>query len=413
MRRIERSTVLPALILGIALLGLSLPAAAAEPPTLRIFLRDGTTLVSYGEFARVNGRVVFSLPLGQVNGHPRLQLVTIDAGQVDWSRTDRYLDAVRRAQYIAARGESDFAVMTGEVAHVLNEIALTPESAKRLELAEDALKRLNSWPAEHYGYRADEVREIATLVEEAVSELRAAAGESRFDLNLVANVEPAPTDVLRPPPTDAEVIAQALSLAEVADVPSERIDLLRSTLDYIDRSTGSVPAASLTAAREFAVRRLADEMRAEQAYSTLAHDLTARAALQAKKADVRGLERLIQTVPARDASLGHKRPDQIRSLIAALQEQLDAARRLRLARDQWRMRGAAYRAYSRLVRVPIADLDAMRAGLEDIKRLAGPDAPRLTAMEESSARASRLLHGVIPPAELAAVHSLLQSASDM
>ena len=157
---------------------------------MRIFLRDGTTLASYGEYARVNGRVVFSLPLGQVDGQPRLQLVTIDAGEVDWARTDRYRDAVRRAQYIATRAEGDFAVMTGEVAHVLNEIALTPESGRRLALAEDALQRLNVWPGQHYGYRAEEVREIVSLVEEAVSELRAAAGDDHFDLNLVANVEP-------------------------------------------------------------------------------------------------------------------------------------------------------------------------------------------------------------------------------
>jgi len=413
MLRFERSTTLAALVLGVALLGLSTASAAAEPPTLRIFLRDVTTLASYGEYARVNGRVVFSLPLGQVNGRPRLQLVTIDAGQVDWSRTDRYRDAVRRAQYIATRGESDFALMTGEVAHVLNDIALTPESGRRLALAEEALKRLNSWSAEHYGYRADEVREIASLVEEAVSELRAAAGESRFDLNLVANVEPPVSEPLRAAPTEAEIIAQALSLAEVADIPSERIDLLRNTLDYIDRSAGATPAASLAAAREFAARRLADELRAEQAYSTLVRDLTTRAALQAQRADVRGLERLIQSVPGRDASLGRKRPDQVQSLIATLQDQLDAARRLRLARDQWRLRGAAYRAYTRLVRMPLADLEAMRSGLEDIKRLAGPDAPRLSAMEDMASRASRLLHGVIPPAELAAVHSLLQSACDM
>ena len=63
--------------------------------------------------------------------------------------------------------------------------------------------------------------------------------------------------------------------------------------------------------------------------------------------------------------------------------------------------------------MPLADLEAMRSGLEDIKRLAGPDTPRLTVMEDLSSRASRMLHGVIPPAELAAVHSLLQSACDM
>ena len=63
---------------------------------MRIFLRDGTTLASYGEYARVNGRVVFSLPLGQVNGQPRLQLVT--STPVRWTGPDRSVSRSRASR---------------------------------------------------------------------------------------------------------------------------------------------------------------------------------------------------------------------------------------------------------------------------------------------------------------------------
>src|SRR4029453_7269971 len=43
------------------LLTLASPAAAADAVLYRIFLRDGSTLVSYGEFARVGDQVVFSI----------------------------------------------------------------------------------------------------------------------------------------------------------------------------------------------------------------------------------------------------------------------------------------------------------------------------------------------------------------
>ena len=55
----------------------------------RVFLKDGRSLVSYGELARVGDRVVFSMPT-DVGANPALRLVDIPADQVDWDRTDRY-----------------------------------------------------------------------------------------------------------------------------------------------------------------------------------------------------------------------------------------------------------------------------------------------------------------------------------
>ena len=45
-------------------------------------------------------------------------------------------------------------------------------------MAVDARRRLASWPKDHYGYRADDVREMLGLLDEAISGLRVAAGET-------------------------------------------------------------------------------------------------------------------------------------------------------------------------------------------------------------------------------------------
>src|SRR6266511_1588686 len=77
------------------------PGIGIQAPALfRIFLKDGTALASFGEFARVGERVIFSLPLGT----GRDQLASVASSEVDWARTDRYSDAVRATHYAATRG---------------------------------------------------------------------------------------------------------------------------------------------------------------------------------------------------------------------------------------------------------------------------------------------------------------------
>ena len=63
---------------------------AGDLPEFRLFLHDGTTLVSYGEPTRVGDRVVFSLPTSSRDGDPRLQLVNIAASHIDWEQTAKY-----------------------------------------------------------------------------------------------------------------------------------------------------------------------------------------------------------------------------------------------------------------------------------------------------------------------------------
>jgi hypothetical protein len=409
--------LVPTVRAALILLAITLPAVAAhadETPLLRVFLVDGTTLTSFGEYARVGDRIVFSMPLGgRDDGMPPLQLVSLPGRNVDWTRTDAYRDAARSARYAAGQGENDFALMTGDVARVLNEIALAKDPAHQLRLAEQARAQLTDWPTKHYGYRAKDVREIASLLDETIAQLRAAAGANQVDLSFVANIEPPAPVLLLPPPTRTEVIAQALSVAEITDVPADRIAMLQKTLASIDASPGAGSDAALQRARGFAQQRLERELDVDRRYAGLVRNLTGQAAASAARADVRDVERVIGRVARFDEQLGRQRPDAVRSLIAVLHAQLDSARRLRLARDRWRLRLAGYRSYSRLVKSPLAQLDLMRPGLQDIRTLAGPEAVALGRLTARATQAARELRGVIPPPDLAPVHALLQSACQM
>src|SRR5262245_30276120 len=70
-------------------------AAAPDDILFRVFLTDGRAVASYGEVARVDDRVIFSMPTSSSPLNPELQLVTIAADQIDWARTTSYAEAVR------------------------------------------------------------------------------------------------------------------------------------------------------------------------------------------------------------------------------------------------------------------------------------------------------------------------------
>jgi len=131
------------------------PAFAESVTLLRVFLNDGTAIVSYGEYARVGDRVVFSMPVGDVNsgpaGDPRLHVVNLPVSAVNWVATEKYAASARYSHYMATSAESDYAVLAGDVAAVLNRIVLTKEPKARLDMAVDARKRLATWPRDHYG----------------------------------------------------------------------------------------------------------------------------------------------------------------------------------------------------------------------------------------------------------------------
>ena len=186
------------------LMTVSVAYASADATFFRLFLTDGSTLASFGEFTRVGDRVIFSMPVGGTPDEPRLHMVTLPADHVDWTRTDRYTESARYQRYADTRGEEDFERLSSDIARVLNEVAVATDRRHALEIAEGARKALTEWPRAHYGYRQKDVREIVALLDEAISDLRVAAGISTFDLPLVAMPADLPPQPLPGMPSMAE-----------------------------------------------------------------------------------------------------------------------------------------------------------------------------------------------------------------
>jgi hypothetical protein len=130
----------------------------------------------------------------------------------------------------------------------------------------------------------------------------------------------------------------------------------------------------------------------------------------ARAADVGGVERVIRRALSEDDRLGQRRPQEMAALLATLDVKLDAARRLRLARDNWAMRAEAVHAYRAAAARPLSLLRFSRESLDQIKRLAGPSHTRLQRLTTRMEEASRIIASLTVPAEGAAVHAVLKSA---
>lgn len=389
-------------------------AERAEPMLYRIFLTDGATLVSYGDYARVGDRVVFSMALGLDAADPRAQLVSIPSASVDWDSTERYAESLRYVHYAATRGEAEFTLLTAEVARALNEMALTSDLARRAEVAQYARQKLVEWTRANYGYRAEEVREIVVLLDEAISGFQAANPNGSFDLSFVATTERPPRVPLMPKPSLQEAIAQALTASRLTPVPAERLTLLQAVIFELDSAGGRVPPGALPgwarSAHALAKRELEVELAVERAYGDFARVMFTRASAAASRADVKAVRRVVAELLKRDEELGRKRPDHVAALLTAVDRQLDAARRLKLARDRWTLRVHAYRLYRRGLDEPLEQFDLSREALDDIRLLAGPDPTTLEDLEARLRAITRVLAQALPPSELQSVHGLFSRA---
>jgi hypothetical protein len=389
--------------------GSSRASSSDDKALYRIFLQDGTALVSYGEYARVAGRVVFSVPVA-LEPTPQLQLVSVADTIVDWTRTEEYAEAVRARRYAEARGEDDFAALSSHVAAALNEVAHTKDPARRLALALEARGNLAEWPKRNYGYRASDVTQLLWLFDDVISQLRSAAGQTRFDLNLyAATTPPSYSDVL-PAPDRRATLDNALTAARFAE-PGERVSLLRA----ITGALGPAAAAGSweAAVRDRAAADLADELRNDRLYVNLAERMTALADRHARRADVRSIQWVIGHVLAEDARLGQRRPQETTALLAALDLRLDDARRLRLARDAWALRRPALQRYRRALEPAVAQFHRVKGWLEDIRALAGPAPALLATLQSRMALVARTLERVKPPVEAEGAHALLATVATM
>jgi hypothetical protein len=376
-----------------------------------VFLKDGSTLVSYGELARLDDRVVFSMPTSASAAAPQLQLITIPSDRVDWERTLNYAESVRGKRYLATRAETDYTLLTSEIAQALNDVGQAGDAAARLKIVEKARRTLAEWPATHYNYRRDEIQQTLATLDEAIAELRAAAGSSTFDLTLVApGSAPPPIEPILPAPGVRETIEQTLKAAEMTPSPAERMSLLTVASNALDSDAAQLAPEWVASTRVEVDARLAREVAIERTYQSFSSRILRLATTRAQAADVRGVQRVLARIPTDDAALGSKRPDMVASLISSVEDQLDVARRLRLERDRWALRAPELRAYRASIAGSLARLSKLAPLLEDIKSLAGSGPDAIGAIIKTAAQVQKVIAAITPPTELVEVHALLTSA---
>jgi hypothetical protein len=412
-RRVPRLRT--SVVLALALCAVPAGAAASQPqglpaPSFRIFLTDGTPLISVGEFARANGRVVFTIPLGWPSNPDAIQTVSLPESAIDWERTERYTDTVRHQSYASARGEEDYAALTGAVARALGDIAFAADPSSKLAIAADVRRQLLEWPAAHSAYRSADVRELTARVEEAISEIRAGSGERTFDLSLVAMIEP-PSEPLLPEPDLKDVIDYASAVAQMTDRRRDRLTLQESILTVLDRRKRQVPKDWYSATRQVLVWSIDRERKLDRDYAGLSSRTLREARKLEEDADVAALERLAADARKEDGRLGYQRPDTMQTLLASLAASTENAKGMREAIERYKHRTSAYRAYQRNISASLGKFDDVAGDIGAVKALTVLKDRRLSKAEKRVSAIEVSLLPVTPPAELGAAHDLLLSSA--
>jgi hypothetical protein len=405
---------LAGLIFGVCLSGTVWTSSGDDATLLRIFLHDGTSLVSYGEPSRVGDRVIFSLPTSTSVEDPQLHLVNIPAGGVDWERTNRYADSARAERYVATHAESQYVMLTADIGQVLNDVAQTADPLRRLAIVERARGMLADWPARHFNYRQADIHQMLAILDETIADLRIAAGMDRFDLSFVATAEPGPArEPLLPRPTAKEAIEQLIRAGGMSATSAERQSLYMSVLVALERDAAALPEAFVSTTGVDVRAAIAGELAIDRSYQLLTTRVLRRADQSARSADVRGLQRLLTYIDDQDAALGARRPDAVASLVATVDARLEEARRLQLERDRWALRLPEIRRFRTALAPPLTRLQALQAAIEDIRQLAGSRPSELAAVQQTVTQVLEVIRLLQPPDELRAAHTLLVSAAQL
>lgn len=382
-------------------------SAGSDVTLFRLYMLDGSVLTSYGEFARVDDSVVFSMPVGGKPDQPRIQVTSVKAALVDWQRTEKYSASARYQRYAETRGEEDFRILSNEVAVALNDIALSSNRQQALMLAEQVRKTVADWPRTHYGYRQNDVREILSVLDQAISSLRVAAGATSFELALVAMADSPELEPLATMPNTRQQLDEIFYVAKQTK-GAERVALLQSGLTLLSEAGTMISDAS-TLRRE-AESQIREELATDRKYASLSQRVMTQAKNLAGRASISHIERLISRIPKEDAKLGGQRPEMVEALNTALQSQLFAARRLRLQRDQWLLRQSAYREYQKSVGSSLLLLVKNQNALEAIRTLEGPPPQRLLALRQQLSGGAARLERMRTPDYLQSTHELLIGA---
>src|SRR5439155_22809034 len=208
-----------------------------------------------------------------------------------------YAASARATHYLQTQAENDYATLSNDVAATLNDVTQSTDSAKRLELVERARKTLAEWPLTHYNYRANEVRQMLTMLDEAIADLRAAATPGRYELTLSAFVDPPTiTEPLLPAPGAKESIEQTLKAARTVDAAADRTALLGAALVTIEREKETLPADWVARTRADTELAIQAERRVDRAYQSLTRRYVRLANQSARSADVKSLAWLLTRI---------------------------------------------------------------------------------------------------------------------
>ena len=392
-------------VLFCAVLMLSMAQPAPSLDVFRIFLHDGRVLSTYGEPAQVNGDLVFVVTQGVKGVAEAHDLITVPVDKVNMERTAEYAAALRSARYGATRGEREYKEFTADIARMMAALEASDDKDHRIGIAQVARSRIMSWSESHYGYRATELGQLASLLNEVIVQLQAAKGISQFSLDFVANVAPVQSVPLLVQPSSVDTVSMALTAASVTDVGVEKIALLKSAslvVAYLPEATDALRAE--------VARALADETAIETAYRTVFRTAITRADLAVRQGRPATVRRLIQDVQTADARLGHRRPMEAAATIRRLESEFSLATEQRVAFDRWVRVKDQLLAYEVRVR-PVLDgwrtHEAVLAPIRD-RRRAGPGA--LDAADRRFGELDRLLTALQPPDELLSVHGIFRSA---
>jgi hypothetical protein len=111
--------------------------------------------------------------------------------------------------------------------------------------------------------------------------------------------------------------------------------------------------------------------------------------------------------------MNNARPDVMAALMTSINDQLDAARRLRLARDKWQLRLPALRRYQRQMNASLRALGDVTKALDDIKALAGSGPDAIGAILSAAKAVRAAGDAAAPPTGLEGTHALILSAAQL
>ena len=383
------------------------------------FCPTAPALASFGEWARVDDRLVFSMPLaaGRRTRGPASRVAPGAARRPGPHRALRRPRARRQLRGDPRRGRLR-ALERGGRAERSTRWRSSPIPTQRLATAERARRsagRLAGCALRLPGRRGPRVRRRARRCDRRPARVGRRQRDSARPVAADDDHAP-PREPLLPPPNHAEIVQQLMAASTLVDSPAEKVSLLqigRRAHRSRGRSAAGVVRVDDSRHRARRHRRGAADRRARMAgcaTGTLAEAVAATPNAPTSAAS----SGCAQRVREQDAaSSARRRPDDVAAIVATLDAHLDAAHRLRLAHDQWLLASSALRALPAAPSTPYVPGACRRArdSLDDIRSLAGPAAAALAPARATSdsPRAGRH-RAVEPPAELAAVHAVFRSA---